>query len=196
MSANGAAQSGVSTYQTTKWRAEEVVKNSGMDWTIFRPSVIFGDSGGLMEFTSELARVIRAAPVMPVFGDGLYKLDPVAVEDVAFCFAKSLVEPKANKRVFHLGAGAPIAFHEIVQIIGKACGKVKTSAVNIPFAIIKPIAGALGRFKRFPVTADQLAMLKEGNVCAELGYRQVFAIKPRHFTYKNLRYLNKQKKRP
>jgi NADH dehydrogenase len=191
MSANGAAREGVSAYQTTKWRAEEVVKNSGIDWTIFRPSVIFGDSDGLMEFTSELAGVIGKAPVMPVFGNGLYKLDPVFVEDVAECFADSLDNKQASGKVFHLGGGNPVTFAKIIQTIGKAIGFRKKKSINVPFGIVVPVAKLMGRFSFFPVTADQLAMLKDGNVCPELTYREVFKIEPKPFIYQNLRYLKK-----
>jgi len=192
MSANGATQNGASAYQTTKWRAEQEVRNSGMDWTIFRPSVIFGDSEGLMEFTSEMAGVIGRAPVTPVFGNGLYKLDPVFVEDVAECFAGSLNNPEAVGKVFYLGGGDPVTFHEIVQVIGKALGVRKTRTVNVPFGIVKPVARLLGRFRFFPVTSDQLALLKQGNVCPELKYREVFDIKPKPFIYQNLGYLKKK----
>ncbi len=191
MSANGAAQNGVSDYQTTKWRAEQVVRESGLDWTIFRPSVIFGDSDGKMEFTSELARIIRVAPVTPVFGDGKYMLDPVSVLDVASCFVKSLAEPGAVGRVFHLGGGRPMAFSQIIQTIGKALGKPRTPTVRLPFAIIKPMAAALGRFGFFPVTVDQLEMLKRGNTCPELEFTETFNISPIQFTYQNLQYLKK-----
>ncbi|VAX16780.1 hypothetical protein MNBD_NITROSPINAE04-968 [hydrothermal vent metagenome] len=191
MSANGADKDGVSAYQTTKWRAEEEVRNCGVDWTIFRPSIIFGDPEGLMEFTSEMAGVIGKAPVMPVFGDGLYKLDPVAVTDVAECFAGSLNNRESVGKVFHIGGGNPVTFHEIIQIIGKALGIRKKKTVNVPFGIVSPVAGLLGRFRFFPVTSDQLAMLKQGNVCPELGYREVFNIAPKPFIYQNLGYLKK-----
>ena len=189
MSANGADENGVSAYQTTKWRAEREIINSGMEWTIFRPSVIFGDSHGLMEFTSQLAKIISKAPVAPLFGAGRFELDPVAVEDVADVFVKALLEPSAVNRVFHLGGGRPAPFHEIIQTIGKALGKPRTGTINIPFQLIKPVAAMLGRFRAFPVTVDQLEMLKEGNVCPELEYRKVFGVEPVQFTYRNLKYL-------
>ncbi len=191
MSANGANENGVTKYQTTKKAAEQEVIDSGIDWTIFRPSVIFGDSDGLMEFTSELANVIATAPVMPIFGDGLYKLDPVAVEDVAQAFVKSIDEPKAIGATFHLGGGAPLTFYEIVQTIGKALGRTRTRTVNVPFGLIKPAAALLGNIKNFPVTTDQLAMLQQGNVCPEHEWRGLFGIEPKAFTHQNLGYLKK-----
>lgn len=191
MSANGAAEDGVSAYQTTKWRAEREVQNSGLDWTVFRPSVIFGDSGGMPEFTSQLAGVIGKAPVTPVFGDGKFRMDPVAVEDVAACFAASLETPGTSERVFHLGGGAPRTFDEIVQEIGKALGKVRTKTVHVPFWLARPVAAALGRFSAFPVTVDQLDMLRQGNTCPEHDWINVFDTTPIPFTYKNMGYLRR-----
>ena len=192
MSANGASSSGASEYQTSKWLAEEALKSSGLNYTIFRPSVIFGDSGGKMEFTHDLGEVIKKAPVMPIFGDGEYQLDPVAVEDVAECFIRGLTDPKAEGKTFHLGGGKPVSYREIVQAIGKAVGIKRTKTFGAPFALAMPVATLLGRFAFFPVTVDQLKMLKEGNTCPELEYREVFGIEPKPFTYQNMQYLKKK----
>ncbi len=189
MSANGVSENGVSQYQTTKRRAEKLVEKSGLSWTIFRPSVIFGDSGDKMEFTRELATIISKAPVMPIFGDGAYQMEPVSVEDVAACFVNALTEPKSENRIFHLGGGTPLSYYDVVQTIGKAVGKVRTKTVNVPFWMVKPVAALMGGFKFFPVTVDQLNMLRQGNVCPEHDYKEVFGIEPKPFTYKNLGYL-------
>jgi NADH dehydrogenase len=191
MSANGASETGVSAYQRTKWEGERAVMVSGLEWTIFRPSVIFGDPGGRMEFASELAKVARMAPVFPVFGDGMYKLAPVAVEDVADCFVKSLTEPSAKNRVFHLGGANDFTFRDVVQIVGHAIGRRNMPAVGVPFALVCPIAGLLGGFSFFPVTVDQLDMLKLGNVCPESKWMETFSITPKRFEPENLKYLSK-----
>jgi NADH dehydrogenase len=80
-------------------------------------------------------------------------------------------------------------FNDIIQTIGKALGKRKTSTVSIPFWLVMPVAAALGGFSLFPVTVDQLKMLGQGNVCPEDEYKDVFGIKPWAFTYQNLFYL-------
>lgn len=195
MSANGASPDGVSEYQTTKWRAEKLVMESSMAWTIFRPSVIFGDAGDGMEFTSEIARIISMAPIMPVFGDGEYLLEPVAVENVATCFVKALTESSAENKIFHLGCGTPVNYNSVIQTIGKAIGKVRTSTINVPFGLVLPVVKMLGGFKFFPVTADQLNMLKAGNFCPEHDFIDVFDIKPTEFSYKNMGYLKARYKK-
>lgn len=190
MSANGASENGVSAYQRTKWEGEGAVTGSGLEWTIFRPSVIFGDPAGRMEFASELAKVARIAPVFPVFGDGVYKLAPVAVENVAECFVKTLTEPLAKNRVFHLGGMDMFTFRDIVKTVGAAIGRRNMPAMGVPFPIIRPVAGLLGGFEFFPVTADQLDMLRQGNVCPESEWMQVFSISPKRFDVEGLKYLS------
>jgi len=191
MSANGASENGVSGYQTTKWQSEKLVENSGMDYTIFRPSVIFGDPHGRKEFTTELAKPIRSAPIMPFFGDGTYKLEPVAVEDVAECFTKSLTEPKASRRIFHLGGGEAFEYKRVLQIIGAALGKRNVRTVNAPFGLVKPFAALLQGFEFFPVTVDQINMLSMGNVCPEHDFINVFGVSPKKFSAENLGYLRR-----
>ncbi len=189
MSANGADQNGVSGYQRTKWEAEQIVADSGMESIIFRPSVIFGDSAGKPEFTRQLADVIGKAPIMPIFGDGKYQLDPIAVTDIARVFTKAVTTPKATGNVYHLGGLAPLTFHEIIQQIGKAIRIKRTRTINIPVALIKPIAALLGGFASFPVTVDQLDMLTHSKPCPESEYRDIFATNPIAFNYKTLGYL-------
>ncbi len=195
MSANGAQPNGVSEYQTTKWRAEKLVTESSMAWTIFRPSVIFGNAGDGMEFTAEIAKVISMAPIMPVFGDGKYILEPVAVEDVANCFVRALTKSSAGNKIFHLGCGTPVTYNEVVQIIGKAIGKIKTSTVKVPFGLVKPVVATFEKIKKFPVTVDQLNILKAGNICPEHDFMDMFNIEPVEFTYGNLRHLTRIKKK-
>ncbi|MDH5508892.1 MAG: complex I NDUFA9 subunit family protein [Nitrospinota bacterium] len=189
MSANGAGPQGVSDYQITKWRAEELVMNSRLKWTVFRPSMIFGDSHGLPEFTSQLADVIRHAPWLPIFGGGKYRMDPIAVEDVARCFVAALENQRTVGRAYCLGGGNPTRFSEIAQTIGKAMGKPRTRTISVPFWLVLPVARAMEGFPFFPITSDQLLMLRQGNICARLDYMDVFDITPIPFTYRTMGYL-------
>jgi len=84
MSALGTRPAAASAYHQTKWRAEELVRASGLEWTVFRPSLIFGPRDA---FINMLAAQLRLAPVMPVIGSGSYRLQPIHADDVARCFA-------------------------------------------------------------------------------------------------------------
>ena len=67
MSANGADEKGETGYQTSKWEAELIVRESGLDWTIFRPSIIFGCES---EFVKMMVSMVKSLPVVPVIGSG------------------------------------------------------------------------------------------------------------------------------
>jgi NADH dehydrogenase len=115
-----------SAYHSSKWTAEEAVRASPIDWTIFRPSGIFGRGG---ELISGLAGLIRRDPVVPVLGDGSYRLQPIAVEDVAEGFVKALRAPVSIGQTYDVGGPEPNRFVEILDQIGAAPGR-KTSRRN------------------------------------------------------------------
>src|SRR5262245_58800701 len=100
MSALGTRTDAVSDYHKTKFKAEQHVRASGLDWTIFRPSMIHGPRGELMQMEAAWARKRAPAPVffmpfMPYFGGKRAgRLQPVYVGDVARAFVEAIEKPK------------------------------------------------------------------------------------------------------
>jgi len=194
MSANGvdAAQT---PYQTTKLVAEEALKASGLDWTIFRPSVIFGDPRGRMEFCTQLKEELIDSPMpAPLFYDGLkptgagaFELAPVHVDDVAAAFAAALAQPESIGQTLELCGPDNLSWKEILKAIAAASGKSKLM-LPAPVMLIAPVAGVMDRFKWFPVSRDQLVMLLAGNTCAEDGFARL-GLTPRSFDQVTLSYL-------
>jgi len=195
MSANGVKADGT-PYQATKYAAEEYLKASGLDWTIFRPSVIFGDPGERMEFATQLASDIVRPPLpAPLFFDGVspvnagqFRLSPVHVEDVAQAFARSLHSDDSIGKTFCLGGDDALTWQQILTTIADAMGKKKTM-LPIPACGVRLAAGALDRFEAFPITRDQIDMLMEGNTCPPNDLRSL-GITPQRFTAENLAYLS------
>ncbi len=175
MSANGASPQGSTPYHRTKWQAEEAVRGSGLDWTIFRPSLIFGRDG---EFVTTLAELIRKLPAVPVFGDGQYRLAPVAVEDVAKSFAAALGLPQTVGQIYHCCGPETYSYDEILDHTGRALGKEKVIKLHQPLALIKPMVSMLEGISKFPITSTQLTMLLEGNVCDAGDWRRAFGTNP------------------
>ena len=104
MSALGARPSAVSNYHRSKWAAEEAVaKKSGLDATIFRPSVVFGRGRHGPNFVDQLADLVRSAPLIPILGDGHFLLQPVSVRTVAAAFAKALQTSTTVGMAYELG---------------------------------------------------------------------------------------------
>jgi NADH dehydrogenase len=178
MSANGVRADGVAQYHRTKWRAEEAVRASPLHWTIFRPSVIFGPGSELIEL---LAGMVRRLPIIPVVGDGRYRMQPVAVGQVAETFLKALTMPETAGKTFHLGGAASYTYDEILDLIGRALGKRKVLKFHQPVHLVTSIIRLLENIPVFPLTLDQLTMMLEDNVCDQRPWAETFGIDPTPF---------------
>ncbi len=170
LSANGVKVPGT-PYQETKKRAEDALLDSGLDATIFRPSVIFGDPRGRMEIATQLYRDLVATPI-PAVGfftgfspaRGPVLMAPVHVEDVASACVTALESRETIGRTYELGGPEVLSWTDMVRRVAAATGRAKW-IVPMPIAIMKIAATFLDWLPFFPATRDQLTMLAEGNVC-------------------------------
>lgn len=178
MSANGARPESEIDYQRTKWQAEESVRSSGLNSTIFRPTLIFGTGS---DFLETLADLVRRLPIVPVFGDGQYRLQPVAVEQVAETFVRALEMKETINETYLLGGGKSYTYDTILDLVGQALGKEPVHKVHQPISLVKPIVSMLDGFDKFPITEDQLKMLLEGNECDSEPWAKAFGIDPVSF---------------
>ena len=174
MSSNGTRERSNTGYHRTKWQAEESVRNSNLEWTIFRPSLIFAQGS---EFVHMLSEVIRRLPVVPVIGDGQYRMQPVALKEVASTFVKALEMPETINKIYHLGGGESYSYDEILDLTSQAMGKGLVTKIHQPLFMIKPIIKVMQISEHFPITSDQLTMLVEGNVCDLTEWQETFGLK-------------------
>lgn len=162
MSANGTRENAVTPYHQTKWQAEQAVRASALDWTIFRPSLIYGAGG---EFVGMISDLIRKLPAVPVIGDGQYRMSPVAVEDVAAGFVQALQTPASIGQIYHCCGPQSCSYDELLEAFGQAMGKEHVRKIHQPLALMKPAIALMESVPSFPITSGQLTMLLEGNVC-------------------------------
>ncbi len=160
MSALGTRPAARSRYHQTKWAAEEIVRQSGLAWTIFRPSLVYGPGD---QSISELAKIVRVAPVIPVLGNGGSKIQPVSVAVVAQCFVGALTHPSAVRQTYDLCGPVALTWNELYDQLLAAQGRRKPKwHLPLPFA---RMLATLGEWllPNPPVTRDQLRMLQEDN---------------------------------
>lgn len=177
MSALGTRIDAVSAYHRTKWRAEEIVRGSGLAWTIFRPSLIFGPKDA---FVNMLARQLRFMPVLPVMGDGAYRLQPIHGDDVARCFCEALEKPETAGQTYALCGPDRLTYLELLDAITDAMGRPRPLKPRLPLGLMKPLIRVMQNFRQFPITLDQLQMLLEENICDGL-WQQTFTTPPVRF---------------
>ena len=151
-------------YYGAKWEMERAVKESGIEYVIFRPSFIFGRDGGVLP---TFIRVVRLAPVTPVIGPGTQRIQPIWVDDVAAYYAKAIDLPAAANRTFDIVGPEAVDWNEFYARIKRLMGS-RRPTVNVPFAVMSAQATLLERVPGFPVTRDQLKMLQAGDNTADI----------------------------
>lgn len=186
MSALGVRPNATSKYHQSKFRGEEQVRASGLDWTIFRPSIIFGPQD---DFVNKLAGFIRRYPAVPVIGDGLYRLQPIAAADVARCFVMALEMPETIGKTFELCGPDRLTYNDLLDTIGRVLGKSSVARIPSPLPIMKLVVPLFQRLSFFPITMDQILMLVEENIC-DGSWREQFAFEPERFASGIARYLH------
>ena len=166
MSALGTRPEAASRYHQTKWAAEEAVRSSGLDWTVFRPSLIYGPGDG---FVNLFAGMSRWSPVLPVIGRGTSLLQPVSVDCVARAFARALDSKAAVHQTYDLCGFDRLNLPQILQTLLQITRR-RRIIVRIPRALAwYPTAVLEWVFPRVlrrpaPLSRDQILMLEEDNI--------------------------------
>lgn len=168
MSAMGSSEDSPAEYGRSKAAGERAVRESALDWTILRPSIIFGPGDG---FVSLLATIVRRNPLfIPVIGPGTTRFQPVSVYDVARVFADCLEKPETIGKTFELGGPQIFTLDEIYREIASAVGKRRKPLVHLPLWWGRLLAGLFqwaarrGWIESPPLTRDQLRSLSRDNV--------------------------------
>jgi NADH dehydrogenase len=150
---------GASPYHDTKWRAEELLRASGLDWTILRPSAIHGRGD---DFTTHLVKMVRFAPVFPVVGHGDSLLQPVAVEAVATAVAAALERGPTVGQSYPLVGPRAMTLREVVGTVAAGL-ELPLWIVSTPIWLQRVAVEMMNALTPQPLaTPAQLQMLVEG----------------------------------
>lgn len=179
MSALGAREEpGATAYHRSKARGEALVRESGIPAAIMRPAIIAAPGNEVLRM---LVRMLRFAPVIPVIGDGRYKLQLVAADDVAEAFTLAVERPQLQGS-FDLAGKEALTYHELLDAL-EAALRVKRPRISIPVAAARAGA-AIGTLVPMisPITPAQLTMLLEGATTDHNALELDFGITPRRFS--------------
>lgn len=167
VSAIGADPHKASGYARTKGEGEELVKAAFPQATVIRPSIVFGEEGGIIPM---FAGLVAAMPVLPVFGPNA-KIQPVWVDDLAAAIANALENPARHGGKTYEAAGPEaLTMLQLNAMIGDAQRRERT-LLPVP----NPIARIFAKLPGTPMNSDQYTMLEEGSV-ASSGTPQIDAL--------------------
>jgi NADH dehydrogenase len=164
-------------YASSKAKAEAVVRDSGLGWTILKPSIQFGEGDG---FFNIIAGLVRLSPgVVPVPGDGSARFQPIHTDDVAAVVVRAIADPTSIGGTFELGGPRYWTYREITREVVSALGK-RRAILPMPVPLIRLVAGTAEKVHiPFPVATDQLRQLKLGNIGPLDLIPQRFGFQPR-----------------
>ena len=172
-------------YHDTKWRAEELVRASGVGATVLRPGVIYGPGDDMV---THLAKMIRFAPVFPVVGRGEAVLQPVDVRDVADAVVAALERPGAGPSYDVVGPGR-LTLREVVRTTAQGVG-LPLAILSLPVAWHRVGVSLMNRVTSRPLsTPAQLQMLVDGLAGDGEPARLELGLAPRPFTAEAVRPL-------
>ncbi len=128
-----------------KLRAEQAIKNSGMKWTIFRPSWIYGKEDRSL---NRMVPMIRYSPFVFILGKN-YRIQPVYIDDVAQIVALGVNNPICYGQIYQLGGPQRLTMKQILQTVAKVLHKpriyisVPKSIAGIGFSIMEKVPGSV-----------------------------------------------------
>jgi uncharacterized protein YbjT (DUF2867 family) len=187
MSQNGSDSTSRHRFLRSKGIAQNLVTASALDWTVLRPSVIFGPEDA---FVNVLARLIRLTPlIFPLPANGEARFQPIAVDDVASVITKTLADDTTRLGMFPLGGPAELTLHQMTERILVAMN-TRRIIIGVPTAAMRPLVSALWHLvPRPPVTTELLDTLALDNTVPDNTLSTVFGITPTPFAPEELRYV-------
>jgi len=160
-------------YAFTKYKGEKAVQKAHPDAIILRPSVIFGPEDN---FFNKFAEMTRFSPVLPMFGGGKTKFQPVYVGDVAEMVAHALDGDVPAGKIYELGGREILMFRQMMEEMLSVIRR-RRAFVFVPFwfgSLMGGIFGLLGKIPMIPTlaTSDQIRMLQYDSVVSKTARRE------------------------
>jgi uncharacterized protein YbjT (DUF2867 family) len=168
------------SYMQGRYEAEQMLIKSGLNWTIIRPSILFGKGA---PFIKGLVDLIRTAPVVPLIGGGKILFQPIAVEDVVTVIIKILADPAGtNGKIYTIGGPAYYSFTQMIDELLKAMhtGRLKVYA---PIPLVGIGAAAMEAvLPKPPLTRAAMTLFTFDNTTDLNSVERDFGFTPRSFT--------------
>ena len=189
MSQNGADSRSKHPFLHSKGVAQDSIRTSGLQWTVLRPSVIFGPED---QFVNVLGRLIRLTPkFFPLPGGGRARFQPIAVDDVARVIRLTLEKKETLQQNYDLGGPAVLSLRDMTERILVAMGTTRT-LVSVPVKALRPIVRLMQRvLPNPPITSGLLDLLAIDNTVSNNALKEVFKVSPTPFAGDELGYLRR-----
>ena len=139
--------------------AENTIRESGLDYTIIRPTMIYG--GPDDRNICRLIQFIKRWPIIPIFGSGRYLMQPVFVKDLAAAIVAATFQKESIRREYNISGATPLTYNDLIMTICRLIGKRRV-LIHLPaspiIALLKTVE-LLGI--KMKIKAEQVQRLNE-----------------------------------
>lgn len=167
-------------YLSSKWRGEQLVRETDREWVVLRPSLLFGEGDGFFNLVKATLRWWSPG-VVAIPGDGQTRFQPLSVDDLAIAIERCLSEPERAGSVYELGGPAHLSYRQIVEAVMVAT-RLRRLKLNVPIPLLSALTTVTDRvLPVFPVSHDQIASLGRPNYVELDSFERAFGVRPRPF---------------
>jgi uncharacterized protein YbjT (DUF2867 family) len=178
LSALGVADDPHLGFLFSKWRGEQLVRESGLDWRVLRPSLLFGPGDGFFNLI-KTTLTWWSPGLVAIPGTGSERFQPLSVDDLALAVEACLTDPARASAVYELGGPEYVTYREIVDRVMRATGKRRLK-LTVPVPLISAVTSVTDRILPiFPVSHDQVSSLSRPNYAELDAFERAFGVEPR-----------------
>jgi len=160
-------------------KAEKSIKKSSLNWTILRPTMIYGNPNDRNMI--RLIRWIDKYPILPIFGRGDYLQQPVNVNDLAWLIVEIIQNKKSYFEVFNVSGKTPLTFNEVIDYVSKGLNK-KVIKIFLPYKFFARLFYILERLHiSLPLKSEQILRINENKKFSHEKANAFFGFKPMDF---------------
>jgi len=177
LSVLGVADDPKLAYLHSKWRGEQTVRGSSLDWVVLRPSLMFGEGDGFFNLVKTTLR-FWSPGIVAIPGKGDARFQPLSVDDLAIGVEKSVTGAVPAGSVYELGGPEHVSYRQIVEAVMRATG-MRRLPLGIPIPLISALTAITDRvLPIFPVSHDQISSLQRPNFTDLDAFERAFDVKP------------------
>jgi uncharacterized protein YbjT (DUF2867 family) len=153
------AETALTPYFASKHRADDFLASLPLAWTIFYPSLVYGDDGA----SAKLFRLLASSPLIPLLGDGMQRVQPVHIDDLVAAVVAALDDPSTARQRIPIVGPQPSTMREYLMTLRRSMGLRATWYLPIPLPFVRFVAALASTFRIGLLDRDTLAMLNAGN---------------------------------
>ena len=165
-------------YLWSKWRGEQAVRASSLDWVVLRPSLMFGVGDGFFNLVKTTLRYWSPG-IVAIPGRGDARFQPLSVDDLAIAVERSLADAERAGSVYELGGPDWVTYRQIVDEVMRVT-RIRRLKLPMPIPLISALTAVTDRIlPAFPVSHDQISSLQRPNYTDLDAFEHAFGVKPR-----------------